>query len=237
MRAHLALGHGASGDVVANWELPTLAGAGALRSTASDMLTFLTANLHTERGPLGADMAFAQQERAPTTMPGMAIGLNWHIRHAGADTIVWHNGGTGGYRTFAGIMPRTRTGVVVLTNSGGPGEDDIGFNLLSPSLPLTPASTPAKKRVAIEVSADVLEQYVGRYEFAPTFAIDVTRDGTTLWGQATAQPKFRLWPEAETEFFLKEVDAQLTFVRDPNGVVTGMMLHQNGQHMPAGKLK
>ena len=37
MRAKLAPGHDAEGRVVPNWDLPTLAGAGALRSTASAM--------------------------------------------------------------------------------------------------------------------------------------------------------------------------------------------------------
>lgn len=237
MTTHLAKGHGASGDVVANWDLPTLAGAGALRSTTTDMLTFLAANLHPERKPLGAAMALAQTARAPTGVGNMSIGLNWHISHAGADTIVWHNGGTGGYRTFAGTVASKHIGVVVLTNSTGEGADDIGFHLLNATLPLAPAPKAMKQRVAIELSADVLEKYVGRYEFAPTFAIDVTREGTVLWAQATAQPKLRIWPESEADFFLKEVDAQVTFVRDANGVVTSMVLHQNGQHAPAVKTK
>ncbi len=65
MSEHLALGHDAQGKVVPNWDLPTFAGAGAIRSTAADMLKFIAANLRTDRGPLGKAMASAQQERAP----------------------------------------------------------------------------------------------------------------------------------------------------------------------------
>ncbi|HEX6557924.1 MAG TPA: serine hydrolase domain-containing protein [Longimicrobiales bacterium] len=141
LQSQLALGHNPAGDIVANWDLPTLAGAGAIRSTALDMLRFLRAYLHTATAsqPLGAAMALAQRERAPTTIPNMGIGLNWHVRHAGADTIVWHNGGTAGYRSFAGFVPSKGIAVVILTNSGGAGADDLGFHLLSPSLALTPA--------------------------------------------------------------------------------------------------
>jgi CubicO group peptidase (beta-lactamase class C family) len=103
MRDHLVLGHDPQGKVVANWDLPTLAGAGALRPTALDMLKFVDAYIHPARSPLGRAMAVAQRERAPAG-PGMSIGLNWLIMHA-ADTIVWHNGGTGGYRTFVGFVP------------------------------------------------------------------------------------------------------------------------------------
>src|SRR5262245_8317042 len=143
MKQHLALGHDARGTVVANWDIPTLAGAGAIRSTAADMLKFLDANLHPERGDIGKALAFAHQERAPAG-PSAGIGLNGRLRHTGARTIVWHNGGTGGYRTFAGIEPSRKIGVVVLTNSGGAGADDIGFHLLDPELPLAPRPAPPK---------------------------------------------------------------------------------------------
>jgi CubicO group peptidase (beta-lactamase class C family) len=236
MQSHMALGHNIAGAVVPNWDIPTLAGAGALRSNANDMLKFLAANLQPTRKPLGPAMALAQKPRAFTTMPNLAMGLNWISRNAGADTIVWHNGGTGGFRTFVGIIPSKRTGVVVLTNNGGEGADDVGFHLLSPGIPLiTPPVV--KERVAIEVPENLLQRYVGRYEFTPTFAIEVTREGSILWGQATGQQKFRLWPEKDTEFFLKEFDAQVTFVVNPDGKVIGLVLHQGGKHPSAKRVE
>jgi CubicO group peptidase (beta-lactamase class C family) len=232
MREHLALGHDPAGKVVENWDLPTLAGAGAIRSTATDMLKFADANVHPERGPLGRAMALAQRERA-TAGPGMSIGLNWLIAHIGADTIVWHNGGTGGYRSFVGLVPSRKAGVVVLTNSGGEGADDIGMHLLNPDLPLAPKPTPVPQRTAIDVSADVLARYVGRYPLAPGFVLEVSvRDGA-LYVHPTGQPVLRLWAETETRFFLKEVDAVIYFEKDASGKVTGLVLHQNGRDMPA----
>lgn len=138
MQGHLALGHNEAGEIVPNCDMPTLAGAGAIRSTAVDMLKFVAANIHNDRGPLGAAMAFAQQPRG-SAGPGAAIGLNWIIQRAGGDTIIWHNGGTAGYRTFIGFVPSRKIGVVVLTNSGGAGADDIGMHLLNPLLPLMAA--------------------------------------------------------------------------------------------------
>jgi len=235
MKSHLALGHDEQGSVVSNWDLDALAGAGAIRSTMNDMLKFADANLHPERGPLERAMAFAHQVRAKAG--NMGIGLNWLSLYAGADTIVWHNGGTGGYRTFIGLLPSRKMAVVVLTNTGGTGADDIGMHLLSPSLPLAPKPAPVKQRTAITLPAETLARYAGTYQLAPTFAIEVTADGDALYGQPTGQPKFRLWPETEVDFFLKEVDAQITFIRDASGKVTGLVLHQNGQHMPATKAK
>jgi CubicO group peptidase (beta-lactamase class C family) len=237
MTDHLALGHDADGNVVSNWDIPTLAGAGAIRSTTTDMLAFLGANLHPDRGPLGKAMALAQQERAPAGGTTTAIGLNWMILRAGTDTIIWHNGGTGGYRSFAGFVPSRKMGVVVLTNSGGAGADDIGLHLLSPRLPLAPKPTPPMQRTAIELTPEQLAPYVGVYRLAPGFAIEVTLTNGALFGQATGQGAFRLWPETESAFFIKEVDAQVTFVRDAQHVVTSLVLHQNGQHVPGPKVK
>jgi serine-type D-Ala-D-Ala carboxypeptidase/endopeptidase len=236
MKSHLALGHDERGGVVSNWELPTLAGAGAIRSTTEDMLKFASANLHPERGPLQQAMALAQRERADAG--GARIGLNWISVHPpGGDTIVWHNGGTGGYRTFIGLQPSRKRAVVVMTNSGGPGADDIGMHLLNPALPLAPRPAPMKQRVAIDVSADVLGAYVGTYQLAPTFAIVVTLKDGALYGQATGQTAFRLWPETPSDFFLKEIDAQVSFARDAQGAVTELVLHQNGQNVKGPKVK
>jgi CubicO group peptidase (beta-lactamase class C family) len=236
MKSHLALGHSEQGNVVANWDIPALAGAGAIRSTAEDMLKFADANLHPERGPLQRAMAFAQQERGAAG-GNNRIGLNWMSAHLPGDTVVWHNGGTGGYRTFLGLEPSGKRAVVVLTNTTGAGADDIGMHLLDPALPLAPKPAPMKQRVAIDVGADVLAGYVGTYRVAPTFAIEVTLKDGALYGQPTDQQAFRLWPETQTDFFLKDVDAQVTFVRDAQGRVTGLVLHQGGQDMRGTKVR
>lgn len=199
------------------------------------MLKFLEANLHPERGALGRAMAFAHEERA--SAGNMKIGLNWLIGHNGADTIVWHNGGTGGYRTFIGFDPSRKTGVVVMTNTNGAGADDIGFHILDPSLPLAPKPVPMKQRTAIDVRPEVLARYVGTYQLAPNFTLEVTLKGNELYVHPTNQPTLRLWPESETDFFLKEVDAQFGFVRDAEGAATAVVLHQNGMNLTAPRIK
>jgi serine-type D-Ala-D-Ala carboxypeptidase/endopeptidase len=237
MRAHLALGHDEQGHVVPNWDLPALAGAGAIRSTTSDMLEFLAANLHPERGALEQAMAFAHEERAPGGSPNLRIGLNWFSLNAGADTIVWHNGGTGGYRTFIGFIASKKIGVVVMTNTGGTGADDIGFHLLDPIIPLAPKPEPVQPHTAIDLPASAMEPFVGTYELAPTFKLDVTLSGDTLFLQATGQERIRLWPESPTGFFIKEVNAQIRFLRDSAGGVAALVLHQNGVDQTARRIK
>jgi CubicO group peptidase (beta-lactamase class C family) len=128
MKAHLALGHNAEGKVTPNWDLPTLAGAGALRSTMNDMLLFLRANLDPASSRLARVMQMTHQSRRPTSRPDMTIGLTWHIRRVDGDEVTWHNGGTGGYRTWIGFDAAHRTGAVVLTNSQE-SADDLGLAL------------------------------------------------------------------------------------------------------------
>ncbi|MGA2843368.1 MAG: serine hydrolase domain-containing protein, partial [Steroidobacteraceae bacterium] len=146
MKARLAAGHNAALQSVENWDSPTLAGAGGLRSTANDQLAFLAANLGYTKSPLAPAMAAMLKVRRPTGQPGLEIALGWHILTTNGKEIVWHNGGTGGYRTFMGFDPRSRIGVVVLSNAEtAAGVDDIGRHLLDTSVPLTKPPSDAPK--------------------------------------------------------------------------------------------
>ena len=234
MQDWMANGHNPQGDVVPLWDLPTLAGAGARRSTVGDMLAFLAANIGSPESQLERAMR-ASHEIRESAGPQMSIGLNWHVRSVGDEKIVWHNGGTAGFRTFIGFDPDAAAGVVVLTNSGH-GADDIGFHLINPGLPLAPAPARPRERVEVEVAEDILETYVGEYEFAPTFSIVVTLEAGALFAQATGQPKFPIFAESETQFFLRVVDAQVSFTMDDSGAVTGIILHQGGANQPGRKI-
>ena len=229
MQRRLAPGHDEAGQVAGLWDLPALAGAGALRSTVNDMLRFVRANADPTSQPLGRTLSMTHAGRRPGPAPTVTIGLAWHrLAAPSGRTLVWHNGGTGGYRSFAGFDEASRLGVVVIANSAV-SVDDIGLHLLDASIPLAPIP---KQRVAISLSPDVLQRYVGTYDLAPTFSIVITRVGDALFAQATGQPRFPLFAESEVDFFLRAVDAQVTFTKDASGAVTGLVLHQGGQNLP-----
>jgi len=230
MRQRLAKGHDMTGSVVSNWDLDVLAGAGALRSDVRDMLKFIAANTGAPQTSLEEAMRVTHESRG-VLRRDVDIGLNWIILNPGNDKIVWHNGGTGGYHAFAGFDPKRGVGVVVLNNSTH-STDDIGRYLINPDSPLT---EPPPERTEVAVSAEILETYVGTYPITPDFALTITVDDGTLWAQATAQNNFQIYPESETEFFYKVVDAQITFKKDDSGNVTGLVLHQGGADMPAPK--
>jgi len=235
MKDRLAIGHDAALQPVSNWDLPTLAGAGALRSTANDLLTFVGANLGLQTSPLASSMASMLATRRPTSVPGLDIALGWHISTRNEHEIIWHNGGTGGYRTWIGFDPKSRTGIVVLSNtSTAAGVDDIGAHLLDPAIPLI---QPPKQRHEVKIDPAVLDRYAGRYELAPTFVITVTRDGDHVFAQATGQPNFEIFAEDDRNFFYKVVDAQITFVVDATGRATSLVLHQNGANVPGKRIE
>ena len=234
LQARMAVGHTSLGFATENWDFPTLAGAGALRSTANDMLTFLAANMARGTGRLATALQRAQVARhdAGAPQPGrpdMHVGLGWHIRKIADGELIWHNGGTYGFHSIIGFDPKKRIGVVVLHNSGGI-IDDIGFHLLDAAIPLAtpkPARSPVRKEVA--VPPDRLVPYAGQYRLSPLASMRVTVDRGIVCIQLTGQSKLRAYPESETAFFLKVVDAQIEFTKDPSGAVTGLVLHQNGR--------
>ncbi len=235
MAARLATGHSQQLTPVKNWDLDALAGAGAIRSTVNDMLNYVAAYMDLKPSPLSGAMALARQDRNDTTIPDMRIGLAWHLMKRPDSVIVWHNGGTAGYHSFVGFDLKKGIGVVVLSNSAG-SIDNIGFHFLDDQIPLAKIEY-RKERKEIAVEPALLDAYAGEYQLAPTFSLTITKEGNQLFGQASGQPRILLHPEAETEFFITEVDAQISFVKDAAGKVTHLILHQAGQDIKGDKVK
>ncbi|MBL8984448.1 MAG: serine hydrolase, partial [Gemmatimonadetes bacterium] len=225
--ARFAVPHDADLEEAFPWDLPTLAGAGALRSTTRDMLKFADAVTHRDRGPLGKAIAFSIEPRRPTTIPNMRIALGWHVREANGRTVVWHNGGTGGFRTFFGFDPATGVHSMVWSNTSN-SVDDLGLHLIDSTVPLQ--RTPPQPNV--EVPVETLRSYVGSYPLAPILVVAVTEERGKLYAQPTGQPRFRLWPESATNFYLKVVPAKVRFAPDSTGVMT-LTLEQGGQQQRA----
>jgi len=122
----------------------------------------------------------------------------------------------------------------VLGNLNGPGPDKLGPALMT--LAHGGEVTLQNERQAIPLAPDALQAYVGVYEAAPTFSFTISVTDGHLMAQATGQPAFELFAEKEDGFFLKVVDAQMTFVRDASGAVTSLILHQGGRDLPARKV-
>jgi len=228
-----AIGHDAYMRRAAHWDLAALAGAGALRSDTDDMLTFLAANIGLTKTPLKSAMDATLAVKRVPNLPNNEQALGWDVRHSPYGDIIWHNGGTGGFRTFIGFNPVAKVGVVVMTNAANEtGGDDIGFHILageSLARLTPPGPAPGEGRTVVALSAEKLELLVGRYQMAPGVLLTITRTDNHLVAQLTEQPAFEMFPESGTDFFLKVVDAQVSFQLGPDGRATGLVLHQNGR--------
>jgi len=228
LKERLAPGHDYNGHVVANWDLPTFAGAGGIRSTAADMMVFLKANLEGKDDALHRALAEARKVHwTPPDPRAHRLGLGWHISPL---AVRWHNGQTGGYHAFAAVDPERGQALVILANSGVGDPDELARQILR--MLHGEKVEPLRVRKEIAVDPEALQAYAGTYRILSDVSLTVTVEDGKLMVQATNQAKFQVYPEAPDEFFYKVVDAQLTFVRGPDGKVASVVLHQNGQDLP-----
>jgi Domain of unknown function (DUF3471)/DinB superfamily len=101
-----------------------------------------------------------------------------------------------------------------------------------------PSALPPKPRTAIELPAATLSRYVGAYEVVPGLELIVALNNDALSiRSAPGGAVVRLWPETAVDFFVKEVDAQVSFTRDARGRVTGLVFSQFGRQRPATKIR
>ena len=231
LRARLAPGHLADGTPASNWDFQAIAGAGAVRSSARDMIAYMQSYM---RAP-GPAQQLAVKPRQLLSGEGdgdgvRKAGLAWILDQAKGRPFAWHNGQTGGYASFAGYTLDGKRGVVILSSTARE-VDGLGLGVLVPgSLPPLDTAAAAPREIAIAPSE--LAQYAGRYALAPAFILSVRQGPDGLLVGATGQGEAPVYASAKDSFFYKVVEARLVFQRDAEGAITGVVLHQNGQAVP-----
>lgn len=96
---------------------------------------------------------------------------------------------------------------------------------------------PEAEKIEIELSAEILSQYIGKYELQPGFILTVTTKDNQIFAQATGQAQIEMFAESEDNFFLKVVTAKVVFSKNEKGEVSTLTLHQGGQVMPGKKIE
>lgn len=203
------------------WDFTGLAGAGAIRSTARDMLKYAAAGLGLVKTPLAQAMALTQEPRRVFENMGMALGLGWHLFQRRGALIVWHNGGTGGFRSYLGLCPKTGTGIVVLNNSSAdlPG---LGLKQLVDELP-DKRSLPVPKEVAVDPA--VLAGCAGTYS-GGGLVLEISAAEGHLSLKLPGQEPLILFASSPDKFFARSADIDLTFGKDDAGRVIHVVFTQ-----------
>ncbi|MBS1812419.1 MAG: serine hydrolase [Acidobacteria bacterium] len=203
--------------------------AGSLYSTVEDLFAWNEA--------LFSDKVLTAESRmAMMTVDKNNYAYGLTVNQQNNRKVVSHGGGINGFSTFLMRLPEEKVTIVVLRNReyGQPNPGKISQDLAA-ILFGEKYEIPQAKIIA-QVDPKIYDAYVGDYQLAPNFILTVTREGDRLMTQATGQGKIEIFPESETRFFPKAMEAHLVFVKDASGKVSHLILHQNGEHQ-AKKIK
>jgi serine-type D-Ala-D-Ala carboxypeptidase/endopeptidase len=219
MTANFADGHHLQ-QVVGHWDLaPAFAGAGALRSNIKDMTNFLAANMGVIESSLN-DVLQQCHEQQPTPVSQFSVGLGWVLSNSNTADIVWHNGGTGGFRSYLGFNRKTQQGVAILSNSTEDWPDEFGQLMLDPD-DLRPA---VDKTLAD--NPEYLNKFAGSYQAVlsdelPKQQLQISVFGKLLTSALSSGEVGMLYPESYGVFGVKGFpDGKVIFSFDDSGNIS-----------------
>jgi hypothetical protein len=200
--------------------------AGAIYSTVADLYAWHNALQAYKFVPK------EWQEKAYT--PNLErYGFGWMIDTLFEKRVLVHGGGISGFTSSIIRLPEENTCIIMLENNGNPATDknNMAIHILS-CLYSKSFEMPVSKEPVI-VDKKILESYVGTYQVTPDFALDVILMGTTLYVQGSGQPKLKVVAEDEKTFYSKVVEARIEFVKERDGKISKLILHQGGRDIPA----
>ena len=105
--------------------------------------------------------------------------------------------------------------------------DDIGLYALTGKQEILKLGAYKEELKQVQVNPRVYDDYIGKYQTTPSFFILITRKGNRLFAQGTGQPKFELFPDSESSFFLKAIHAKIIFERDSKGKVYRLIVRSS----------
>lgn len=204
-------------------------GAGALYSTTGDLLKW-------EQGLFGGKVLKAPSLEKMITPFKNNYAFGLMIETAGGHKKISHGGGIEGFNTELTYYPDDKLTVVALANLNGPAAGDIAGKLAALARGETVTLPGERKEITLDSKA--LSRYAGAYQMPDGGPVMlVALDGNQLTGKLGGQPALPIFPQSETMFFLKVVDAQIEFPKDDgSGRASQLILHQGGRDMTAKRL-
>jgi CubicO group peptidase (beta-lactamase class C family) len=251
LKNRFATGHNSFGYAVSSSYWGALTPGAAIRSTANDLLKYVSANLGLTPSNLTPLMEETHVARFHSDLnvdygPDTDIGLAWMIKRGSDGTkIVQYGGLTDGFIAFVCFSMSHHRGVVVLSNSQDFDVPAIGRILLESQWQSD------RRPKETKIGSRVYDSYVGQYHSSPHTASDpcigIRREGNQLFVQVTGlksvsadiflPPKTgELLPESETRFFERLSGNPVIFSRDAQGKATGLIVQYNGKTFSYDKI-
>jgi len=234
--SNAAAGHLPDGkEIEGKWFIyPELAPAG-LWTTPTDLARFLIEIQQSRIGRSNKVLSTAMTNQMLTPQVEN-VGLGLFVDGQGSSARFSFGGANVGFKCNMVAYINSGQGVVVMTNSenGAPLIQEV-FRSVAAEYGW-PDYHP-QERITARVDPRIYDAYVGEYEIAPGFILKVTREGDKLVSQATGQPKSEMFPESETVFFVKDANAQFTFVKDDKGAVVQVNIQRTTRLFQARKIK
>ena len=220
---------GPNGPVIAPYiHMSVPHGAGALYSTTEDLLRW-------ELGLFGGKVLSPSSLEKMTTpfKNDYAFGLQVHT--VNGRKVIDHTGSINGFNTLLAYYPETKVTVASLGNLNGPAPAQIAIRL--GALVHGENVTLSSDRKEITLGPEVIGRYVGTYQLSPGSNMLITLEKNQLSSRLGNQQALPIFPESETMFFAKAVNAQIEFAgTDAEGRPTQLTLHQNGRATTAKRL-
>ena len=222
--SHMAGPHTADGESAHLWDLATLAGAGGVRSTIQDMLTYAAAQIAPDKTALADAIRLTQTSHTPPGEPAFeeGVGLGWLLNKQG--TTLAHDGGTGGFISLIQVDLEEQVALVILTNTSSPYAGSFMRQVVQ--LVEGEAVKPVDLPKTIDVDEVVLQQYVGRYKLLNLGFIEIEQRDEKLYMILTGQKPVRLFANDEDSFRNRIAQSTIQFKRNAAGEVSELVLDQ-----------
>ena len=220
-KLHMAKGYLGTEEVPL-WKFKVMDAAGGLKASIRDLQHY--GNHFIDTASSFAEIDAAATKSYFTDESANHYGLGWFKDQQG---MVFHGGGTGGFRTFIAVDLKNDRVISVMSNSGSSDIEDLAKYLINPkAYPLQ------IDKEEVSITEEELKPYQGVYiNDGLGLNYTIVLKNKHLHAQLNQQPEFPLFYQGEDSFIYKVVKAEVVFEKDENNTVVGLLLNQSGQEI------
>ena len=219
-------------------------GAGGIYSTIGDLQTWVE-NYANPR--IGTRESIDEMMTSFVLNGGVETGYGYGLfmDEQGGLKRVQHGGADVAHRSMLAYYPEINAGITTQSNHAQ-FNSNVAFELAAAFFKDDMEAEEEGEGAVAEAEFDAgsydpeaFDELVGRYalDASPDFVLTFTREGDTLYVQATGQQRLEIVPTSDSTFRLLAVEASVTFTRGEEGEVEGAIMHQNGANQPATRLE